>query len=157
MLYVKASENNNAKPMTGQSPEAEPHFFMCRRKSARLAGIVHDMCGYRELAPGAFRQTRAASLMVPLVISFGAPFEIALGRAPGVDDRILSFLAGLYAGPVHIHSFGAASCLQINFTPLGAFRCFGLPMHEIADCMVRIDDLPRPDPRRPCRTAGRCA
>jgi AraC-like DNA-binding protein len=127
-----------------QNSPAEPRYVMRRRKPAlALTGVVYDMCGYRETAAGTFRQTESASLVVPLIVSFGDPFEIALGRVPGSDDRIWSFLAGLYAGPVHIRSFGAAYCLQINFTPLGAFRCFGLPMHEIADRMVRLDDLPQ--------------
>ena len=122
-----------------------PHGFdLCRRKPPPgLAGMVDDIVGYRETVPGAFRQIETASLAVPLIVSFGEPWEIALGRTPGRDDRIASFAAGLCSGPVVIHSFGGAHCLQINFTPLGAFRFFGLPMHELAARMVPLDDLPR--------------
>ncbi len=118
-------------------------FIMHRREPApELAGLVQGIYGYRETTTGSFRQIETASLVVPLIVSFGEPWEIALGRAPRPDDRIASFIAGLHGGPVVIHSFGAAHCLQINFTPLGAFRFFGFPMHEIADRMVRIEDLP---------------
>jgi AraC-like DNA-binding protein len=83
----------------------------------------------------------AASLTVPLVISFAAPFSIALGRTPHRGDAIASFAAGLFAGPVVMDSPGTAECVQVNFTPLGAIRFFGLPLSEIADAMVTLDDL----------------
>ncbi|WFP73590.1 AraC family transcriptional regulator [Mesorhizobium sp. WSM4906] len=117
------------------------HFEMVRRKpTALLAGIVTDICGYREIWPGHFRIVEYASLTVPLVISFAEAFAIGLGRDPGDNDRFASFAAGLYAGPVVIESFGGACCVQVNFTPLGARQFFGLPMSELKDRMVGLDD-----------------
>ncbi|TGV74811.1 AraC family transcriptional regulator [Mesorhizobium sp. M00.F.Ca.ET.149.01.1.1] len=117
------------------------HFEMVRRKpAASLAGIVTDICGYRETRPGHFRIVEYASLTVPLVISFAEAFAIGLGHTPGDNDRYASFAAGLYAGPVVIESFGGACCVQVNFTPLGARRFFGLPMSELRDRMVGLDD-----------------
>ena len=116
-------------------------FEMVRRApSARLGGLVTGLTGYRETSPGHFRQVEAASLTIPLVISFGEPFSIGLGRLPGGNDRFGNFTAGLFAGPVTIDSFGASNCLQINFTPLGARRFFGMPMSELTDRMVALDD-----------------
>jgi AraC-like DNA-binding protein len=112
-----------------------------RRPPSQLAGLVSRITGYREREPGHFRQVEAASLDVPLVVSFGEPFAIGLGRAPGSNDRYGSFAAGLFAGPVTIDSFGASNCLQINFTPLGARRFFGMPMTELTDRMVTLDDV----------------
>ncbi|MBZ9708462.1 AraC family transcriptional regulator [Mesorhizobium sp. ESP7-2] len=117
-------------------------FEMLRRvPGAELAGVVTDICGYRETAPGHFRNVEYASLTVPLVISFAEPFAIGLGRAPDDNDRFASFAAGLFAGPVMIESFGGACCVQVNFTPLGARRFFRLPMSELTDSMVVLDDL----------------
>ena len=117
-------------------------FEMRRRlPDPGLEGIVSDICGYRETAVGHFRNVEYASLTVPLVISFAEPFAIGLGKAPGDNDRFASFAAGLFAGPVLIESFGAACCVQINFTPLGARRFFGLPMSELTDSMVVLDDV----------------
>jgi AraC-like DNA-binding protein len=82
-----------------------------------------------------------AALVVPLVISFGAPFSIALGRRPHAGDDFASFAAGLYAGHVVMNSAGCSACVQIDFTPLGAYRFFGLPMRELSSCMVTLDDL----------------
>ncbi|MBZ9732297.1 MULTISPECIES: helix-turn-helix domain-containing protein [unclassified Mesorhizobium] len=117
------------------------HFEMVRRKpAASLAGVVTDICGYRETRLGHFRIVEYASLTVPLVISFAEAFAIGLGHSPGDNDRHASFVAGLYAGPVMIESFGGACCVQVNFTPLGARQFFGLPMSELRDRMVGLDD-----------------
>ncbi|RWH81964.1 MAG: AraC family transcriptional regulator [Mesorhizobium sp.] len=121
-------------------------FEMVRRApGSRLRGSVTDLCFYRETAPGRLRNVEYASLTVPLVISFAEPFAIGLGKEPGGNDRFASFAAGLYAGPVVIESFGGACCVQINFTPLGARRFFGLPMSELTDRMVGLDDVLGPE------------
>jgi AraC-like DNA-binding protein len=106
-----------------------------------LAGLVTRITGYRETLRRPIRMTETASLVVPIIISFGEPFAIALARDPGPDDRIESFTAGLTSGPVRMTSGGAAHCLQIDLTPLGAYRFFGRPMHELAERMVLLDDL----------------
>ena len=86
--------------------------------------------------------------MVPLIISFGTPFTIALGREPDAADRQRSFAAGLYAGAVYIESDGGAECVQVDFTPLGAFRFFGGAVVELAARMVEIDDVLGPEGAR---------
>ncbi len=109
-----------------------------------LAGLVARISGYRETVRRPVAMTETASLIVPIIISFGEPFEIAIGRQPTRDDRFGSFAAGLTGTPVHIRSHGAAHCLQIDLTPLGAYRFFGMPMHELAERMVLLDDLADP-------------
>ena len=52
-----------------------------------MASLVSRIAGYREKERGHFRQVEAASLDIPLVISFGEPFAIGLGRTPGSNDR----------------------------------------------------------------------
>lgn len=115
--------------------------FVRRGPSPILASIVTELIGFRELVPVYVRQTEAASLDVPLVISFGEPFSIGLSRAPGDNDRFDSFAAGIHAGPAVIDSFGRSCCIQVNFTPLGARRFFSLPMSELADRMVPFDEV----------------
>ncbi len=119
-----------------------PPFQIVRRApSLRLAGMISGITGYRELTPGDWRQREAASLVVPLIISFGSPFLIALDRDPAGCDRQPSFAAGLHPGPVHIRSDGRAECVQIDFTPLGALRFFGGAMAEITSRMVDFADI----------------
>jgi AraC-like DNA-binding protein len=112
-----------------------------RPASAALDGLVTDIAGYGENGRGLVGEVEMASLVAPLIISFGDPFSIALGRAPSSNDRWSSFAAGLYLGPVVMGSTGAAACVQVNFTPQGAHRFFGFPMTELASRMVALDDL----------------
>lgn len=114
------------------------------RYTPELAGMVEEIIGYRENGRGIDNDVEAAALVVPLVISFGDRFGIGLGRLPDLDDRYGSFTSGLFAGPVIITSTGRAECIQVNFTPLGAWRFFGLPMSELSARMVRLDDLGDP-------------
>src|SRR6476469_8960816 len=117
-------------------------FQLVRRApSQRTSGLISGMAGYRETARGRFSQRETASLVVPLIISFGTPFLIALGREPEAADRQPSFAAGLYAGPVLIESDGGAECVQVDFTPLGAYRFFGGAVVDLAARMVDIGDV----------------
>lgn len=123
-------------------------FEMVRRVPCEaLNGVVSAISGYRECAHGHYRQREAASLTIPLVISFGAPFLIGLGKEPGHNDRVASFASGLFAGPVVIDSFGQSCCIQIDFTPLGARRFFRMPMTELTARMVDLGDVLGPEGR----------
>ncbi|MBO6716465.1 MAG: AraC family transcriptional regulator [Rhizobiaceae bacterium] len=121
---------------TGQQP-----IFLAHPVPPDLAGMVTRITGYEEKGEGLHHVSEAAAMVVPLVISFSDPFEIALSRSPAPDERYGSFTSGLHPGFVVINSTGAAQCVQIDFTPLGARRFFGLPLSEISGRMVTLDDL----------------
>lgn len=106
-----------------------------------LEGLVLELALYRETSGKPIRQMESASLVVPLLIGFADPFEIAIGRMPTGADGFRSFTSGLTLRPVNILSAGTCSCLQINLTPPGARRFFGLPMSELTGQMVALEDL----------------
>lgn len=112
-----------------------------RPPAPHLAGLLHRLTGYRETAPAALFQRHAAPLLVPLIVSFGTPFRIALSRPPGAADAQGSFAAGLHAGCVDIDSDGGAACVQADLAPLGAVRLFGGAMPALASRMVPLTDL----------------
>ncbi|WP_407167692.1 helix-turn-helix domain-containing protein [Bradyrhizobium sp. ORS 111] len=115
--------------------------FARRSPSPHMASLIVGMTGYRETAAGRISQRQTAPLIVPLIISFGTPFLIGLAREPDASDRQLSFAAGLHAGPVYIESDGRAECVQVDFTPLGAYRFFGGAVADLAGRMVDIGDV----------------
>ena len=43
--------------------------------------------------------------------------------------------------PVYIESDGGAECVQVDFTPLGAYRFFGGAVVDLAARMIGIDDV----------------
>lgn len=128
-----------------RAPAGTPPFWASRPVATELRGLVSTIVGYCEFGAGLTDDIEMATLVFPLVIGFGEPFEIALGREPSADDRWHSFAAGLYPGPVLIRSHGRSHCIQVNFTPLGAYRFFGIPMSEFASRMVGIDELDAPE------------
>ena len=131
----------SSTPQASFEPEPGKIFWRRRRPCPELAGKVTDIVGYQENGQRLTGSVEMASLVVPLVISFGGPFAIALGRKPQPDENYASFTAGLFPGHVLIDSSGDSACVQVNFTPLGAYRFFGLPMRELSNRMVALDDL----------------
>lgn len=129
-------------PRPGTVDIANERFRLLKAPApSALAGLVQDLALYREFATTPIRQTETASLVVPLLIGFADPFDMALGREPDADESFQSFTAGLCMAPVMIRSAGGSSCLEITLTPLGARRFFGMPMSELTDRMIRLDDL----------------
>lgn len=131
-----------APPSTGDC------HFLRRPPPPALAGDVVDICDYRETRQAHFRQRQPASLVVPLIVGFGDPFVIGLGRTAETHERYGTFAAGLFAGPVYIDSFGASACVQVNFTPRGARRFFGMPLSELTARMIPLDTLLGADAER---------
>jgi AraC-like DNA-binding protein len=104
-------------------------------------------------APEGWEQTRGkvASLRevpfpgVPLILNVGPPWEI---EDPGARfERRDSFVAGMHAAASLVQATAATwTCIELRLTPLGAHRILGLPMHELANRSVELDDL-LPDAR----------
>jgi len=99
---------------------------------------VVNIAGYREDVAQHFRQILPASLTISWIVCFGEPFLIGLRQAASVERVGWSFVAGMSTVPVIIDSFGAASCIRVDFTPPGARRFFNLPMHELAGRIGRF-------------------
>ena len=116
-------------------------LFYQRSVPDDLTGLVNRIIGYQENGQSLKLAAEMAALVVPLIINLSDPFEIAFGRSPTTDDHYASFTSGIFPGFLLINSTGAAQCVQIDFTPLGAYRFFGMPMSELAGVMVTLEDL----------------
>ncbi len=112
-----------------------------RPASPRLAHLVAGISLYRERGLGLTGFRHAAPLALPLLLNLGTPFRIALGRRPQDADAQPSFTAGLFPGPVMIESDGHAECVQIDFTPLGAYRFYGGAVPHLTARMIDIEDV----------------
>jgi AraC-like DNA-binding protein len=113
------------------------HWELAQMRPPDLAGEVVRYAGYLEHGGWSIDNREVASPVVPLIINFGDPFRIRMGAAAPRDHQ--SFLAGLYDGYADVASLGRAHCMQIDFTPLGAYRFFALPMRELAGQTVALD------------------
>jgi AraC-like DNA-binding protein len=107
-----------------------------------LRAVVLRYEGYTErgASPAVFREL--PSTIVPIIIDLDAGWTVAHRQhVGGAPLRLGSFVAGITDGPVLVGHAGSASCLQVDLTPLGARRLTGMPMSEMANQSVPIDDV----------------
>jgi AraC-like DNA-binding protein len=98
-----------------------------------LAGQVRRLAGFRETAPPLRRRE------VPLA---GATIVLSLGPDLWVDGGWTgSFAAGLYDRPVVTGHAGTQEGLQLDVSPLGARSLLGVPMSELYDVTVPLEDV----------------
>ena len=107
-----------------------------------LSGSVVGYTGFAQRAHGPVRFRELPCTYVPLILDLGEGWSIADARRPHTPPaRLRSFVAGLTDGPVLVEHGGAARCLQVDLTPLGARRLLGLPMSELANRSVALEDV----------------
>ncbi|WP_406290097.1 helix-turn-helix domain-containing protein [Embleya sp. NBC_00896] len=112
-----------------------------------LATLIGPYCGYHEQLIAPLRRREVATPSITLIIGF-APLRVWSPHAPGyAPGPTTSFVAGLHDGPAIVEHDGYQSGVQIDLTPLGAYRLLGLPLGELGHRVVHLDDLPGWDVR----------
>jgi AraC-like DNA-binding protein len=106
----------------------------------RLAALVSDYQGYVEQGSPAPLRQQAPTTWLPLIVNFGAAWDIA-DSEDGPPTTHGSFLAGLGERSSYVRATGPASCVQVNLTPLAAHMFLGVPMHELANRVVTLEDV----------------
>jgi AraC-like DNA-binding protein len=105
-----------------------------------LRDVVLRYEGYAERAAGPVTFRELPCTFVPIIIDLDAGWAVA-HRQHATPLRLGSFVAGITEGPVLVSHGGSARCLQVDLTPLGARRLVGMPMSELANQSVPIDDV----------------
>ena len=111
-----------------------------RSPPSSLSGVVNGYCGYTERSVLPMRRREVAMGGVVLIVSFGDPIAVQLSAEPAAR-RVTSFVAGLHDGWVVTEYAGPQAGVQIDLTPLGAYRLLGIPSSEIANGVVGVDAL----------------
>lgn len=104
-----------------------------------LAGAVIGYTGYRERRAEPVLRREVPALVIPLIVNFAASFTLSV--ADGDSTAPQAFAAGLIDRPVMVSSPGLATCVQIDFTPAGAYGFFQLDQRDMAGRIVDLDDL----------------
>jgi AraC-like DNA-binding protein len=99
-----------------------------------LRGGVQRYCGYVEHTAAPLRRREAATATVTLILSFGPRIRVD-GALHG------SFVAGLSDVPATTEHDGIQYGLELNLSPLAARRLLGVPMHELVNRVVALDDV----------------
>lgn len=74
-----------------------------------------------------------------IILNFASPFE---SHANGVwKSQPRCFFVGQITGPLLLRPAGAAKMIGIQFRPNGAAQLLGLPISELTDSAIALDDL----------------
>jgi AraC-like DNA-binding protein len=108
-----------------------------------LAGIVEgEYQGWTESSVEVVRRREVPIAAFPFIINFGSPFRlVAPGRLAAGPQRLSTFAAGIHDSFVIVESQGDSCCIQVNFTPIGARRFFQLPLWELSNQSIGLDEL----------------
>ena len=99
-----------------------------------LRGVIIRATDFHERADAPVRRTEGPLLGVVLLVSLGPDIEVA-------GERIGSFVAGLWDRPVTSSHFGEQAGYELYLDLLGARRLLGVPGTELANRLVRLDEL----------------
>jgi AraC-like DNA-binding protein len=105
--------------------EFEPH--------PELRGVVCRAADYHERA-APLRRLESPLVGVVLIVSLGPDMEID-------GQRTGSFVAGLWDRPTVTGHHGEQAGYQLNLDLLGAGRLLRVPMHELANRLVALEDV----------------
>jgi AraC-like DNA-binding protein len=110
-----------------------------RAPHPRLAGQVLRYAGYIERTNAPLRRLEPAFSGVVLILSFGEP--IRLLDADGREQTHTSFTGGLSDGPTFTEHAGRQHGIQIDLAPPAARALLGVPLRELTNRVVALDDL----------------
>jgi AraC-like DNA-binding protein len=100
---------------------------------------VYEYQGFRESRASPGCRQNLPSTRVPLILNFGPAFRLS---GPGQEwSERTSLVAGVHDRYALDASTGASYCMQVDLTPIGAHRLLGLPMDELANRVVELDDV----------------
>ena len=114
-----------------------------RAPDSRLDDIIlGEYQGWTESSTEVVRRREVPICAFPLIINFGAPFRLYDPARPVDGPRMLgTFAAGMYDSYVIVESSGDSCCIQVNFTPVGARLFFQLPLSELSNRSLGLDEL----------------
>jgi AraC-like DNA-binding protein len=113
-----------------------------RTPAAALRTHVRSYEAYDQVHHAPVRDIHLPSGDVPLIIGFGDPLVSLPPEDPSDLGRAhQTFVAGLYESSSATDSGLIAHGIQVNFTPVGAYQFLGLPMHELTNRVVELEDV----------------
>nr|WSY53166.1 AraC family transcriptional regulator [Streptomyces sp. NBC_00886] len=112
-----------------------------------LRPFLRSCAGYWEAVASPYEALLVPSGRATLVISLSEPFtEVRrLGVPGGSSGRIGSLVVGLEDRPAICVHPGGQEAIRVEFTPLGAYRLFGMPMSELTNLAIEIRDVLGPE------------
>ncbi|WP_449352802.1 helix-turn-helix domain-containing protein [Streptomyces shaanxiensis] len=108
-----------------------------------LRPYLRSYVGYWEATPTPYEARLVPTGHATLLISLAEPFSQVrrLGMPDGGTGTIGSLVVGLEDRPAICTHPGGQEAIRVEFTPLGGYRLFGMPMSELTNLAVEIRDV----------------
>lgn len=128
---------------TEVSPSHPAWELEVRRPGRSLQGIVGDLAGYRELASAPVRRRELPAARIIMIFNLGAPLRMAQPNSVGeiVIPRGAGFIAGLHETYTLTETTGEQEGLKVRLSPAGVYRLFGVPMRDLADRTLFLEEI----------------
>ena len=116
--------------------------MVTRDAHPRLRGHVRNYTGYVERTAEPLRRLEVPGGDVTLIISPDTTLTLPDVRERSRPPvRATSFVAALHDTYSLVDHDGSQHGLEVRLSPLGAHTLFGLPMHELTNRVVSLDDV----------------
>ena len=106
-----------------------------------LRFYVREYVGGSEEPTAPLRRRELPTEIAPVIINFGAPFKLFAPDDPTRSVEVRSFATGAFDTYVLVATTGPYTCVQINFTILGARLFLQQPLNALANREVPLDDV----------------
>ncbi|MFG2709384.1 helix-turn-helix domain-containing protein [Streptomyces goshikiensis] len=122
----------------------------CHRPAAALRPHIVNYTGFRTRFPAPRRRLELPTGYVTLVLSFGDGLWVSRAGGPATA-RPRPVSRAMVSGPrtgaaIGVHA-GAVHGLEVNLSPLGAYRLFGIPVAHLQDTDVDLAEVLGPGGR----------
>ncbi len=123
-----------------ESAVAKPHPL--------LRAYVREYVGGSEETRHPLCRRELPTEIAPLIVNFGAPFRLFDAADPTKCVELRSFVTGAFDTCALVESTGAYTCVQVNFTILGARLFLQRPLKDLTNREVALDDVLGAEGRR---------
>ncbi|WP_156056319.1 helix-turn-helix domain-containing protein [Streptosporangium roseum] len=119
---------------------SEGLVFLEGRPGRRLRPYVTHLSAYTERYTRPLLRREPPFAGAVMIFGFAGPLTL---DGPGADAprRLASFAGGLHDTYVDTTTVGLAEGVQVDLTPIGARRLLGMPMGELANRIVSLEEV----------------
>ncbi|MFC6576050.1 AraC family transcriptional regulator [Planomonospora parontospora] len=111
--------------------------YAAAEPSPALQPYVRQLSAYSERYDTPLERRQPPFAGIVLIFGFGAPLGL---DGPGGARRLASFTGGLHETYVDTVTTGAAEGVQVDLTPAGARRLLGIPLSELANRVIPLEE-----------------
>lgn len=142
--FIRSSQPRNPTFMA-DARAAFPGYVV----PAQLAPYVHRCEGFVEHDTAAVRRRELPLVGTPIILAFGSPYRLSMATDPSRPVRTSRhFVAGLHDTYSTSESTGLNWVIQIDLTPIGAYRILGMSLQELTNRIAPVDDIIGPMARQ---------